>query len=291
MQASFELDVDGGDAVALFSRLGWGLDEVPANLRAGGDLLIADDFSVARIWHTPCRYVWRPLSAEGPHRFRASLIVEGSGVSAAVDGPVPFGPGTLLIHDASTAVEILASTPTAAIHLSHRWSRILPSGAAADEVPPSLQPPEHYAALLTAMVNATFEQQDLEDVLGLDAWLAAIDSAASALLSAVLPAAQGDVRSLMEKAAALIAERYADPAFTSAQIAEHLGVSTSQVYRAFAAQGTTPRQMLQQARVRHAVALLPPLATPAEAAAVAIAAGFGSARALRKALREERSAS
>lgn len=292
MQALFDLDEDGAAAVALFSRVGWELDDVPANLRAGGDLLLADDFSVARIWHTPCRYAVRPIAVEDPSRFRASLIVEGSGVSAADGGSEPFEPGTLLIHDASRGAEILASTPVAAIHVSHRWSRILPPGASPDEVPRHLRPPEHYAAVLTAMVNATFEQRDVEDALGLDAWLAAIDSATSALLSTVVPSRQGDAsRTLIEKAAALISERYADPAFTSAQIAVHLGVSTSQLYRAFAAQGTTPRRVLQQTRVRHAVMLLPPLATPAEAAAVAAASGFGTGRALRKALREERSGS
>lgn len=290
MRIDHGLDTQDAAARALLAGLGWVVDEAAVPLRVGGDLLSTDSFALARLWHTPL--LLRPVAKEARPdngRFTATLIVEGRGVLTIDGAPHSFEPGTLLIYDRQLSESMQADASIAAIHVSHWWTAILRAGQRREDVPVASRPPAQLVGLLIAMVNTTFEQRLDESDLGFAAWLASIDSAVSSLLGSTLRAraALASPVTLYERALAVIQERHADPAFTVAELAEHFDVSKPWLHRAFAEQDTSPRRVLMDTRIAHARALLPLLPTPAAIASAAEASGFGTSRALRRALRAE----
>lgn len=287
MRSYADIDAHGADALVALARVGWTVEEADPTFRAGGDLLTTHGFTLGRIWHTSMRARSAPATGTGEDEYVAMLIVEGRGICTIDGNPVTFEPGMLLIYDAAAAAVLETPSMTAAIHVSHFWNAILPAGMRRDDVPAAIRPPERFLALLAAMVNTTFEHRLEQTDLGFPAWLTSINAAVSALLSSTLENTRtvASPSTLFDRATALIDERHTQPEFTVADIAAHFGVSTAWLHQAFADRGTTPRRVLQGVRVAHARTLLPQLPTPAEIAAAAIASGFGTGRALRRALR------
>lgn len=288
IRADHDLDLIGADAAGLLESLGWQVADASEAFRVGGDMVRTDGVTVARLWHAPARGVLRHPGAHATGRFVAMLIVEGRGVCTIDEDRYLFAPGTLLLHDQAQRVALESQTMIAAVHVSHWWDRLLPAGTIPEAAPASSRPSEHVVALLTAIVNVTLSQRLTESDLGFTAWLAAVDSAVIALLRANLvvdATVREEPLSMFDRAMALIAERYVDPAFTIADLAMELGVSTRWVLQAFADAGESPRSTLQALRIAHAHALLPSLPTPDEVADAAAVSGFRSSRALRRALR------
>ncbi|MFB7843753.1 helix-turn-helix domain-containing protein [Microbacterium sp. NPDC056052] len=294
MRIDYALDTQGAAARAVLASINWTVDDPAAPLRLGGDILVTDSFVLSRLWHTPTRsHRNAPNEQDETGRFVATLIVEGTGVYTIAGEGHAFEPGILLIYDPTLPAAFESAVPVAAIHVSHRWTDILPAGLRREDVPVVSTPPEELAGLFTTMVNATFEQRLDECDLGFAAWLASIDSAVSSLLHNTLRACYGLAHptTLYERALHIIDEQHTDPTFTVAGLAGHLGVSKAWLHRAFAERGTSPRHALQDARIAHARTQLPRLPTPQEiaAAAAAEASGFATSRALRRALRSDES--
>ena len=96
-------------------------------------------------------------------------------------------------------------------------------------------------------------------------------------------------RELYRRAVRLIAQRAAESSFTLDSIAAELKVSKPYLQRAFRHAGTTPLRILRERRTSIAKDLLEgrSVTSRVELDALAVRAGFSSARAMKEAFRKE----
>lgn len=252
----FRLTADGEGSPGLRDYLQrTDLEIVDLSSESSFDLSVAHcpRLTLALLSTPPIRMFWR-RDRHPPGRSAVIFARVGS-LSAATRGPaVQRGESAVLIPPGDEPVEIMATharneliyisasasvMPSVVAQLTHTlrgpavpWSRVAPL----------------YAFVSTACASPAHAADDTDPVA----------SSAEAITSAFAIAILGDLErpdSIVERVRAFIDENHTHPDLTSAAIAAHFGVAQRTLQTAFAAEGSTIRQELRDARRRTALTL------------------------------------
>lgn len=283
-----EVSLAGSAAVTWLRKHGWRADPSSRHFQVFGDLLRADPFAIGRIWHTAGSLQLFNNEDWHPDVFIAILGIEGSQTLETAQGPVELGPGQLYVQPLSRQLTIRSSAPSARLVLVSEWSRMRIPRLPRNKLEGAFDAESGYVAVFVDAANTALSM------------IPATDSPAFALARRGIEhlftgALLGDTAAreqrapeglLMHRALALIAADYADTALSVAVLANRLNTSTSSLSRAFAVAGTTPLSAIRAARVTAARALLQQQDDPRtpQLQLIAAATGFGSVRALQRAL-------
>jgi AraC-like DNA-binding protein len=257
--------------------------------RMFADEAVSSAMTIRRVWHTPFQF--EALPARTPRRTLVWLQVDGSlTLRGESSRERTIGPPSVFFPTPGVPLTVRSTAPTARIEIEIDDIRRGSDGRPGEHSRTHDVAPPIWLSVV-GMVNA---------ILNADAALAPrVSTLASMAIEALVDALRvewstsseplsspGDV--LVEKALSLIHVGAADPELTVRGVADSLGVSRSYLTRLFRQRGLSPRSTLQRERLvlaQRVRARHPSISL----AALARAAGYPSARALREALSDERS--
>jgi len=151
---------------------------------------------------------------------------------------------------------------------------------------------EHDYALMTAMTNIVSTRSGFEAAGGGSLLLEALAGVALASFTDAAdehPALSATQAEILRRARATIDRRYPDPSFDVSALASDLHISATYLRRIFAAIGTTPREAIEERRIRATESFLSLSARGRGALTdAARAAGFSSTERLQAALGRQR---
>ncbi|MBF4549406.1 helix-turn-helix domain-containing protein [Pseudoclavibacter sp. VKM Ac-2888] len=276
------IQAKGAEAMELTRQWGWdALPEARQEFTLLGDIIKSGELAVARYWHTQSAFTYRMPEGFEPERSQIFLAcLEGEMTVTIAGHEEQLKPGRVLIVNPEDLVGKRCDEAVATLLIFFprlaRTSANLVSDAAS---------PSRYLPILISTVNAMLNSKIHPSAptfvrieRALRELIVAISSETD-LLEVTSP--EPACRRLHSDAIRVIEETARDATTTIATIAQTLGVSRSQLNRAFAEAGDTPSANLRRARVRLALQCLAQGESRADAAA---RSGFGSTRRLRRAL-------
>ncbi|WP_424464914.1 helix-turn-helix domain-containing protein [Pseudoclavibacter helvolus] len=300
-----DIYLDGPAAIDWVAALGWSVSPHSARLQIAADLIRTDTFAIGRIWHTPAtlRFVG---SADAPDdMFHSLLGIEGTHVLSSPNGQFELPPGQMYLQPFDERLDIAAREAAARVFFVARWGDLvardgeLPDARlgvfGAQSAHREIFANATHAALnsVTAVRGPGFRR--VRDALGqLFASILADDAPARTRPlhgRAGQPAVseqRAQSRSLLRRASKRIEAHASDVTFDVAKLARDLGVSSASLYRSYEESSMTPASQLRRVRARRARLLLDQASATEsntqDLKQIAHASGFGSIRAMRRAL-------
>ncbi|MDN5585061.1 MAG: helix-turn-helix domain-containing protein [Brevibacterium sp.] len=268
------------EEVDFLASVGWHLKSDPESLGLSGDIVVTDDFVVARYSHGPA--VFEYSAPEGP------LHDDGVMLHACLRGELTLHSRTGVAHLKPFDVGVVQAGDFTGAECESAVTCMIVSfrGAEAHEHYRLLagRSSEAHLRILNAATSSLFHgpADDLEPgFVQVQRGLEEL-AKATAIGSRLYPESrEASLRTVYVRGVALIGTVASDADTTVESIARDLQVSRSYLFKAFKDQGSTPSYELRQARVDMAKRHLEGGSSLAEAAA---SSGFGSVRKLRRAL-------
>lgn len=274
----------GSDASEWFHRCSMVPPGDVGNTSVFVDEVEAGDFVARRFWTN--QRSWRWSLGEADNRISVVLLVEGRG---SLDGQ-PLHPADAILMGRGTELDLRFATSSALVQMITSRQRI-PATASNSPLPSArIEHPRFGQFFLSSLMSLFSEGVDPSDS-GFDDARRSVEFAASAVVTsaaAARAAGSSTQRMLFARAVDLIHTRAHDVDLTVDTIIRLLNSSKSNIHRAFDAAGTSPGQVLRNARVQKARGLLVDRAVTSkvEVEELARVAGFRSARSMRAAFAE-----
>lgn len=268
------------EEIAFLASMGWHLKSDPDSLGLNGDIVVNDDFVVARYSHGPATFEYS--APEGP------LHDDGVMLHACLRGELTLHSRSGAAHLKPLDVGVVQAGDLAGAECESSVTCMLISyrGPEAHEHSQLLagRSSEAHLRILNAATSSLFQgpAEDLEPgFVQVQRGLEEL-AKATAIGSRLYPE-PGDtsLRTVYVRGLALIGSVASDADATVESIAQDLQVSRSYLFKAFKDHGSTPSNELRQARMDVAKRHLESGSSLAEAAALS---GFGSVRKLRRTL-------
>lgn len=285
-----DVALEGDPAVTWLTSLGWSVGAQNGRLRLFADLIRHDPFAVGRIWHDPATLTFVGQRRWHESAFLAILGVEGKQRLEVGARSIDLGPGQIYVHPLRQTLTITSTEAVARIVLVSDWSNT--------HGPYPHSPREGlfeahaaYNNVFLAAVNAALNSvTQAGDGTGFNGFRHAIEHL---FISSLIgdqdqrPGQPPESTPVLTRAAQLIHAHAGNPAFDVAALARALSLSPASLYRAYEGADMAPAAQLRAARVERARDLLGHEATEigtSDLKGIAEMAGFGSIRALRRAL-------
>lgn len=302
-----EVALAGDEAVAWLAELDWSVTPHSSRLQIFADLIRTEAFAIGRIWHTPAS-----MSFLRQHEYSDGLVhsvlgIEGTHTIVSGAAQVSLDPGQLHLQSLDEPLAIAAHQPVARLFFVSSWESLhtpdveleLPrEGLFGDQ--------SAFREVFTSAAHAALNSVTSVDgpafagvrtgLQHLFASMLAHDAAGSSKPSGPARGSRRDKRaresqstSLLRRASKVIEQQAGDVGFDVTKLARTLGVSPASLYRSYEEANTTPASHLRQVRARRARVLLngdsdAGMPDTQNLKRVAEHAGFGSVRAMRRAL-------
>ncbi|PPF47035.1 hypothetical protein C5B85_01810 [Pseudoclavibacter sp. AY1F1] len=301
-----ELILNGDAAVQWIGSLGWAVAPLSSRFQLVADLIRTDTFAIGRIWHTPAAFSYTADGDASNCMFHAVVGIEGTQTVTSETDQVELGPGQMHVQSFSEALGITAQEPAARLLFVSQWSDLQDSEGRAPLPRSGLFGSSNaHKEIFSSAAHAALNSLTTVDGAGFHRVRAGLDHLFAGVLADDAPvrakrsrgagstdmgrAGRGLPPSLLRRASQQIEARASDVTFDAGRLARDLGVSTASLYRAYEDSNLTPASQLRRVRTRLARDLLE---APGEFGDVdtqnlkriAAAAGFGSVRAMRRAL-------
>lgn len=302
-----EVALAGDEAVAWLAELDWSVTPHSSRLQIFADLIRTEAFAIGRIWHTPASMSFLRQNDYSDGLIHSVLGIEGTHALVSGTEQLALNPGQLHLQSLDEPLAISAQQPVARLFFVASWESLhgpgalteLPRGglfggqSAFREVFTSAA---HAALNSVASVEGPAFAGVRNGLQHLFASMLAHDAAGSARPSGSAGGASRDRRaresqstSLLRRASKVIEQQAGDVSFDVTKLARSLGVSAASLYRSYEEANTTPASQLRQVRARRARTLLNEdsgagVSDTQNLKLVAEHAGFGSVRAMRRAL-------
>lgn len=301
-----EIILEGDAAVQWVGGLGWAVAPLSPRFQLVADLIRTDTFAIGRIWHTPAVFSFAADNVMPSCMFHAVVGIEGTQTVASGRDQVQLGPGQMHVQSFGESLGITAEEPVARLLFVSQWSDLGDSGGYAP-LPKSgpFGSSNAHKDIFTSAAHAALNSVTTVDGTGFSRIRAGLDLLFAGVLADDAPARTKRSRragsletgrvgrelppSLLRRASQHIEARASDVTFDAGRLARDLDVSTASLYRAYEDTNLTPASQLRRVRTRLARDLLE---SPGEFGGadtqnlkrIATAAGFGSVRAMRRAL-------
>ena len=267
--------------------LGW-QPRAPAPQRSSVELVSTDTWTVSRVWSTGGTLDARPLPAGTT---RVLVGVDGAAVLRSADSSGTLSPKRMILLDATDSVSMESENLWAWCEW-HLRTPALTQRRVRQQHRHALPLAAHDYALVTAMTNVISTRSGFETAGGGNLLL---ETLAGVTLASLTDAADEHTAlsplqtEIVRRARATIERRYSDPSFDVSALASGLHLSGTYLRRIFAMLGTTPREAIEERRVRAAESFLSLSARGRGALTdAARATGFSSAERLQAALDRHR---
>lgn len=276
----------GAAASARLAALGW-VASSGDRIQLSLEWIEADTFSISRIRHTAASLHRAP---GGDDSVMVLIGLEGHAQIRGHGRTHELTSRQMVIADTSTLV-LETDAPSTRIQLILPRERLAAVQLFLDRGVHSVNLDERYRRVLASLIMSVLDVGTAAREPGFGHLASAIESAVAAAIVQSLSCTdrtysrRASTRShafLRARAHRVIEERYHDAEFSIADLARNLAISPAHLHRVFRGSPTTPYQLLQQRRLKHARDLM--IAPVASVAEVAERSGFRSLRALRRAM-------
>ncbi|WP_424464098.1 hypothetical protein [Pseudoclavibacter helvolus] len=301
-----EMVLEGQTAIQFIAALGWVIAPLNSRFHVVADLIKTDAFAIGRIWHTPAHLNFVRNDETSSNLFHFTYGIEGTQILTVEDGQLDLHPGQMHVQSLRAPLAITAREPVA--RLFYVSSREHLRGA--DGEIPSLRSgrlgaSNAYREIFTSAAHAALNTVTSVGDAGFVRLRAALDNLFASVLSddahdgpnrsvelgAQFEDAEENARrpSLLRRASRHIEAHASEITFDAGRLARDLAVSSASLYRAYEGTDLTPATQLRRVRARRARRLLEAPGSQGRTDSrflerVATDAGFGSVRAMRRAL-------
>ncbi|PPF32817.1 MULTISPECIES: helix-turn-helix domain-containing protein [unclassified Pseudoclavibacter] len=301
-----ELILDGDAAIQWIGSLGWEVAPLSSRFQLVADLIRTDTFAIGRIWHTPAAFSFTATSSAPNSMFHAVVGIEGTQTVTSDAAQVQLSPGQMHVQSFNEPLGITAHEPAARLLFVSKWTDLRDAEGHAPLPKSGLFGSSNaHKEIFTSAAHSALNSLTAVDGAGFHRVRAGLDHLFAGVLADDVPAratrsrragssgtgrsSPGVTTSLLRRASQRIEASASDVTFDAGRLARDLGVSTASLYRAYEDTNLTPASQLRRVRTRLARDLLE---APGEFGDVdtqdlkriAAAAGFGSVRAMRRAL-------
>ncbi|NYF13494.1 AraC-like DNA-binding protein [Pseudoclavibacter sp. JAI123] len=301
-----EVVLDGDAAIEWVAALGWVAEPINSRFQVIADLIRTDSFAIGRIWHTPAHLSFVVDDETPPDLFHSVYGIEGTQILTSDTERVDLHPGQMHVQSFGEPLTITSHEPVARLFFVSSWARLRDFEGNVPEPHTGLFGASNaYREIFTSAAHAALNSVTTVEGAGFDRVRTGLDQLFAGVLADDAPARPRRARgvgtsqegrdglrvtpSLLRRASQRIEASASDVTFDAGKLARDLGISTASLYRAYEDTNLTPASQLRRVRARLARDLLE---APGEFGDVdtqdlkriAAAAGFGSVRAMRRAL-------
>lgn len=283
--SSYSPDLLVGDpARSWIQEQGWNVNE-DGLFHLAADRLRNEAFSVSRIWHSKASLERAEGSSSESESVLILIWMDGQGAVNLSDRRWSTSPRQMVIAPSTAPIQLDYQEASARLEIRMKRSRLgttqLLLGRNIEAVPVE----ERYWRTLATLIVTIFSTGVQAEDPGFPPLQAAIENA---VMAAIAQSPQytdpvaGSYASLLGRARNIIEERFEHPSFSAGELARELSISSAHLHRIFGVASMTPFQSIQQRRVSRALDLM--RSGTLSDASIAAQSGFGSSRAMRRAL-------
>lgn len=301
-----EVVLDGDAAIEWVAALGWVAGPINSRFQVIADLIRTDSFAIGRIWHTPAHLSFVVDDETPPGLFHSVYGIEGTQILTSDTERVDLHPGRMHVQSFGEPLTITSHEPVARLFFVSSWARLRDlEGRVAEPHSGLFGASNAYREIFTSAAHAALNSVTTVEGAGFDRVRTGLDQLFAGVLADDAPARPRRARgvgtsqegrdglrvtpSLLRRASQRIEASASDVTFDAGRLARDLGVSTASLYRAYEETNLTPATQLRRVRARLARHLLEDIGGSGDVDTqnlkrIAAAAGFGSVRAMRRAL-------